>query len=95
MAGRRQFEISGFEIAGPGAYVRKSAGEEICVAAGRRVETAAPHGVVQQQGQDVHAAIGGGPPGRRVSAGVAAELGVEELVERLGRVPLGVADPRL
>jgi hypothetical protein len=93
VAGRRQFEIPGFEIAGPGACVRKSADEEVCVAVGRRVETAAPHGVVQQQGQDTHAAIGGGPPGRRVSTGIAAQLGVEELIERPGRVP-GMAPSR-
>jgi hypothetical protein len=42
IAGRRQFEIPGFEIVGPGVSVRKSAGEEICVTAGRRVDTSAP-----------------------------------------------------
>jgi hypothetical protein len=73
--------------------VRESAGEEIGVAADLGVETAAPQRVVQQQGQDVHAAVSGGPPGHRVSPGVAGQAGIEELVERLGRVFLGVASP--
>src|SRR5689334_14392270 len=37
---------------------------------------------------------GGGPPGRG-SPGCCAEPGVEELVERLGRVLLGVAGPHV
>ena len=41
----------------------------------------------------MHAAVGVGPPGHRVAAGVASQLGVEELVERLGRVFLRVTGP--
>jgi hypothetical protein len=70
IAGRRQFGIPGLEIVGPGPSVRKNAGQEICVATGRGVVTSAPQGVVQQQGKDVHAATGGGPPGHRVSPGM-------------------------
>jgi len=41
----------------------------------------------------VHTAISSGPPGHRVSPGIASQVGIEELVERLGRVFLGVASP--
>ena len=69
--------------------VRKDAGEEICVAADRGVEGSALQSVVQQQGQDVRAGIGGGPPGREeeVKFGCHACVSIQYPLPRTGTVP--------